>query len=236
MRRNLVWFGWARARLRLLRRAWLNARLEQANFASGLGDSAWTLYGLVRAMKPQICVEIGSARGKSTCYIGAALRDNGGGKLYAIDPHTSTLWNDSRSVDTLPILRQNLRRFDLIRQVEILRASSAEAAAGWNLPIDLLFIDGDHSYGGVKRDWELFAPFVQPFGNIIFHDTLWDLRPPMPKRADMGVPQFVDELREQGFPVLTLEHDFGVSVVQPVRGGVALREGVQIKATEHTES
>jgi hypothetical protein len=38
----------------------------------------------------------------------------------------------------------------------------------------------------------------------------------------MGVPRFVDELREQGYPVITLDRDFGVSLVQPVRQGVVL--------------
>ena len=54
---------------------------------SGLGDSAWILYALARSLKPTVCVEIGSARGKSACFVGQALHENGHGKLYAIDPH-----------------------------------------------------------------------------------------------------------------------------------------------------
>lgn len=38
--------------------------------------------------------------------------------------------------------------------------------------IDFLLIDGDHSYEGVKRDWELYEPFVPPGGLIAFHDIL----------------------------------------------------------------
>lgn len=59
-------------------------------FHSGLGDSAWLLYGLCRAMKPTVCVEIGSARGKSACYIGMALKQNRAGHFIAIHPHTKT--------------------------------------------------------------------------------------------------------------------------------------------------
>lgn len=36
--------------------------------------------------------------------------------------------------------------------------------------IDVLFIDGDHSYEGVKRDIENWAPFVKSGGKIVFHD------------------------------------------------------------------
>ncbi len=39
--------------------------------------------------------------------------------------------------------------------------------------IDFLFIDGDHRYSGVKRDWELYSPFVKNSGLIVFHDILF---------------------------------------------------------------
>jgi predicted O-methyltransferase YrrM len=197
---------------------------ETFDFRSGLGDSAWVLYGLARSLKPKVCVEIGSARGKSACAVGLALRRNGGGRLYAIDPHRPTSWNDTDSVDSLGILQRHLRESGAAEHVEILRQTSAEAAQAWNRPIDLLFIDGDHSYEGVKADWELFLPHLTPWATVVFHDTLWDLRPdPAIARADMGVPRFVDELRLAGYPVLTISQDFGVSLVQPCRGGVPLR-------------
>jgi hypothetical protein len=36
--------------------------------------------------------------------------------------------------------------------------------------LDLLFIDGDHKYDGVKSDFELYRDFVKPGGVILFHD------------------------------------------------------------------
>jgi predicted O-methyltransferase YrrM len=211
-------------RLIAMRRSIRYYALERLEMPSGLGDSAWALYGLVRSMKPQVCVEIGSAQGRSACFIGTALRDNGMGKLYAIDPHCQTDWNDTASIDTYSIMMRNIRRLKLQKHVEIVREMSNTAAQRWSLPIDLLFIDGDHSYEGVKYDWNAFVSFVQPFGLVIFHDTLWNLRPdPKLYRDDMGVPRFVEELREQGYPVITFEHDFGVSLIQPVQHGIALR-------------
>jgi predicted O-methyltransferase YrrM len=35
---------------------------------------------------------------------------------------------------------------------------------------DLIFIDGDHSYEGVKRDFDLYKTLLSPRGHIIFHD------------------------------------------------------------------
>lgn len=192
---------------------------------SGLGDSAFLLYGLVKAAKPKTVVEIGSARGRSTCFIGMALKENGSGTLYAIDPHARTNWNDEDSVDTYEIINDNLKRCGVEDYVCVLRSFSTEVAREWDKSIDLLFIDGDHSYEGVKRDWELFSPFVREFGFTIFHDTLWDLEPdPRYARPDMGVPRFVDELRQEGYPVITLDRNFGVSMVQRIRQGVPLQK------------
>ena len=37
-------------------------------------------------------------------------------------------------------------------------------------PLDLLFIDGDHSYEGVRRDYLLYSPLVREGGLVAFHD------------------------------------------------------------------
>jgi predicted O-methyltransferase YrrM len=38
-------------------------------------------------------------------------------------------------------------------------------------PVDFLFIDGDHRYEGVRRDFELYEPLVGPGGIVAFHDV-----------------------------------------------------------------
>lgn len=42
--------------------------------------------------------------------------------------------------------------------------------------IDFLFIDGDHSYEGVKKDFQVYGKFVKHGGIIAFHDIV--LHPP----------------------------------------------------------
>ena len=39
-----------------------------------------------------------------------------------------------------------------------------------NTKLDFLFIDGDHTYEGVKQDFEMYKEFVKPGGWIGFHD------------------------------------------------------------------
>jgi predicted O-methyltransferase YrrM len=199
--------------------------LDRIDFASGLGDGAWLLHGITRGAKPETVVEIGSAQGKSACYIGTALRENGHGHLYAIDPHSPTEWNDIGAIESYPIIQRNIRKTHVAEHVTLVRKTSEEAAREWTRPIDLLFIDGDHSYEGVKRDWELFLPHMTSFGVIVFHDTLWDISPdPRYARDDMGVPRFVEELRVAGYPVITIDQNYGVSIVQPRKGGVSLSD------------
>lgn len=39
-------------------------------------------------------------------------------------------------------------------------------------PVDFLFIDGDHTYDSVKKDYELYSQFVRKGGIIAFHDVV----------------------------------------------------------------
>jgi cephalosporin hydroxylase len=58
--------------------------------------------------------------------------------------------------------------------------------------VDLLFIDGDHSYQGVKTDFELYSPLVSKNGAIAFHDIV-----PGAEASVGGVPRFWNELKQQ---------------------------------------
>lgn len=65
--------------------------------------------------------------------------------------------------------------------------ATVEAVGG---PFDFAFIDGDHSYEGVRADWLAWSPLVRPGGLVAFHDT-W----PNGDTAEPGVVRWVDELR-----------------------------------------
>jgi len=47
-----------------------------------------------------------------------------------------------------------------------------------NESVDLLFIDGDHTYKGVKKDWKMYSPFVKKGGLVVFHDICLHLNVP----------------------------------------------------------
>jgi len=58
--------------------------------------------------------------------------------------------------------------------------------------IDFLFIDGDHRYRGVKKDWTLYAPLVKRNGLIVFHDILFH-----PKIPQCQVDRLWNEIKTQ---------------------------------------
>jgi cephalosporin hydroxylase len=56
--------------------------------------------------------------------------------------------------------------------------------------VDFLFIDGDHRYSGVKKDWKLYSPLVKRNGLIVFHDIL-----PHPKVPLCKVDKLWNEIK-----------------------------------------
>lgn len=59
-----------------------------------------------------------------------------------------------------------------------------------NRKIDFLFIDGDHTYKGVKKDFEMYKSFVSEDGIIALHDIA--LHPP---ETNCKVHEFWNEIK-----------------------------------------
>jgi predicted O-methyltransferase YrrM len=58
--------------------------------------------------------------------------------------------------------------------------------------LDYLFLDGDHSYSGVQRDFEMYAPLVRSGGMIAFHDIATYQR-----ASDCEVEKFWNEVKQK---------------------------------------
>ena len=198
------------------------------DWKSGLADATWMLQSVVRLWRPKVVVEIGSARGQSTCTLAQACRQNGLGKVYAIDPNTPNDWSESGTGgDNYEFLRARLREYGLDPWCEVIRETSVEAAKHWTGPIDFLFIDGDHSYEGVKHDFEAFKPWLTEHAIVAFHDTAWEhhraaweqYRDQAGSIPHMGVPRYLEELKAQGFNSVTFPAQPGFTLLQATPGG-----------------
>jgi len=115
-----------------------------------------------------LIVEIGSWKGRSTVWLAAGAR-LAAARVYAVDPHVGS--REDPDATTLAAFRANLALVGLADAVEPLVMTSAEAARMLDAPIELLFIDGDHSYEAVRLDAELWLPKLVEGGSVMFHDV-----------------------------------------------------------------
>lgn len=140
--------------------------------------------------------EIGVWHGVTTRRLRAAMAPDG--VLYAVDPYP---------VGRLGVsFQQMIARRELAREpngrVEWVRRTGADAAkqlAGERF--DFLFIDGDHSYAGLKADWDGWSPLIAPGGVVGLHDSRSTPARPIP---DAGSVRFTIEviLRDDRFRVI----------------------------------
>jgi cephalosporin hydroxylase len=123
-------------------------------------------------------VELGSWVGLTTVHLAAACQARGRGDVFAVDTFAATKEGGTTYASAAKYGGSTLARFQ-----ETVRASGLEHRVHTHVglttemadrhrdrPIRFLFIDADHSYDGVKADFETWSPYVVPGGFIVFHD------------------------------------------------------------------
>jgi predicted O-methyltransferase YrrM len=127
------------------------------------------LYALARECTGRgAIVEIGSWKGKSTICLGLGSRAGSGVHIYAIDPHTDHRFGDFTA---------NVQRAGVAELVTPIASLSQPAAADFQEPIELLFVDGSHEESLVREDFDKWVPKVVDGGWVAFHDTTWAAGP-----------------------------------------------------------
>jgi predicted O-methyltransferase YrrM len=150
-------------------------RLRQAGVSGAGKIPTWTHRSELRALYdlavtlPQgaVALEIGSYLGASTCSIAAGLTQVGG-HLFCVDTWENETMPDGLR-NTFAEFEKNTR--GIRAYVTPVRKKSTElTAADLRLPLDFVFIDGDHNYLAVKDDFERVQPWLTEDGIIAFHD------------------------------------------------------------------
>jgi hypothetical protein len=157
----------------------LGHREEPATLNLGFG---FMYYGLVRAIRPQHVVVIGSGYGFSVVCLALGLKDNNRGAMTFVDPSYSLLrdgpaktvggvnfWRDPGQVQA------HFGRFGVDGLVTHYRLTSEEffaRYADFGLPeIDVAFIDGNHSYAHVRHDVIAALQHSSRGTYLFLHDT-----------------------------------------------------------------
>lgn len=150
-------------------------------------DEAMLLYRLAVKVRSGCIVEVGSYRGRSSVFLGKGSLDGANIPVYAIDPHKSfigVLGGVFGPRDRTAFYRSMLDN-DCSEIVSLINLSSECFAQSWSEPISLLWIDGDHSYAGVKRDFECWLPHLQANATIALDDAT---------DPSLGPRKLIDEL------------------------------------------
>jgi GT2 family glycosyltransferase len=174
-------------------------------------------YWIMTALRPRLFVELGTQHGVSyAAFCDAASRAALDTRCFAID----TWQGDEHAGLYEEDVYENLRAFHDVRFgafSELIRTTFDHALTYFeDGSIDLLHIDGCHSYEAVRHDFESWRPKLSPRAVVLFHDT-------NVRERDFGVWRFWAELRSRpkfeflhghGLGVLALGHEVPEAVLQ----------------------
>ena len=128
-----------------------------------------TLYRLAQRIPDKgIIAEIGSFKGGSTACLGAGSSAKHA-QIHCIDTFMAENVTGSEGQDTLTQFQNNTAPYSTM--ITIHRGFSYDVHDEVPSMIDLLFVDGDHSYDGVTTDLRLYVPKMRDGAILIMHDS-----------------------------------------------------------------
>ncbi len=145
------------------------------------------MFSLAFCLRPQRYLEIGTFRGGSALVVCSALDAlQSDGRIFLVDPAPEISLEDWHTL---------VHRTELFEgySPDILRDVAARALG----PFDLVLVDGDHSFTGVKRDAEGVLAYVRPGSYIVFHDGFF---PEVRCAIDEFVEQHANRIIDFGMP------------------------------------
>lgn len=149
------------------------------------------LFALAHDCAEGCIVEVGSYRGRSTVALALGTQAGANRPVYAIDPHeefVGALGGRFGPEDRAAFYRHMLAT-GAYQTVRLVNLSSRIVAPQWELPVGLLWIDGDHRYEGVRSDFDLWMPHLTQHAVVAFDDAAI---------SDLGPYQVVQELAASG--------------------------------------
>lgn len=137
------------------------------------------------ARDARVLVEVGTYEGSTT----KAIAQSTNGHVHTIDVfHTGRI-----GICYPEVIARHYCRY--LHNVTIVKAASTDVASSFTEPIDLLFIDANHSYEAVKADCSAWLPKVRLGGVIALHDCKFTDRMPDPQGSWAFYETDIKEMR-----------------------------------------
>ena len=156
-------------------------QLHHAIISMTVHEGAY-LFRLAHSLPGATIAEIGRSKGGSTLLLASAMQRDA--HLVSYDLHVKATAGRESDAE----LREALSRYGLADRVELVVADSRTAEGP---SVDLLLVDGDHSYEGASSDWKAWRDRVKPGGHVVFHDAV----PDGLARPHEGVVRLMEEVR-----------------------------------------
>jgi hypothetical protein len=160
---------------------------------------------LVELQRPRTIVELGTHWGVSYCaWCQAVMAVGLATQCYAVDTWVGDADAGYYGQEVYEDLKAHHQQYESFST--LLRMTFEEALQ--HIPdksVDLLHIDGLHSYEAVKRDYDAWQPKLSERGIVLFHDTVVTER-------DFGVHRLWAELSPD-FPHFNFEHGYGLGLL-----------------------
>lgn len=128
------------------------------------GHKGFALW-LVDYMKPKVTVDLGVDYGYST-FVFAYKNPN---PVYGVDSFEGDVHAGIRNTYDFAMDVKTKHNFN---NLTFIKGYFDDVASTWDKKIDLLHIDGLHTYDAVKHDFETWTKFLSDDGIILFHDTI----------------------------------------------------------------
>ena len=179
-----------------------------------LSTSPWSghrhfAYDLVRFTRPKKIVELGTHYGCSFFLFLQAVKDfNINTELYAIDTWKGDEHAGFYGEEVYTIVCETISKFYSSQSSKLLRMTFDDALNEFpDNSIEMLHIDGFHSYDAVKYDYETWFDKLAPNGIVLFHDVSPD--------PGYGSADYWKEIKLTTPYIEFLDHSFGLGVLFP---------------------
>ena len=150
---------------------------------------------LVQHIHPRITVELGVDYGYSLF----SLCERNRGVVYGIDSFVGDV-HSGHHTDAENIVN-NVISQNNYTNIRIIKGFFDDVALTWNKKIDILHIDGLHTYESTRSNWLIWRQFLSERGVVLFHDTI-------------SYPNDVGRLfNEINLPKYNFQHSAGLGVI-----------------------